>query len=415
MSLTINAALAVIALMLGAIPLLLTLRLKRRLRAPSELASSSIHYCPPAAVVLPCKGLDPGFTQNIRSLLDQDYPSLELLFVVAGEDDPAYPALKTLLARSAADNSGVKTSLLVAGIGRDRAQKLTNQLAAVEHASAEAQVLVFVDSDCRPDRGFVRRLVAPLDRSGIGATTGYRWYHPPKPTLGSMLRSTWNAGALPFLVDPARVFAWGGAMAIRRDVFERAGIADTWKHAVSDDMTLTVAVRRLGLEVRFVPECIAVSYESSTLSETLEFTNRQSLISRVYFPPLWWGTAIGHALANVLMFYGLVSVALWANTPNTAYLLGSACTLLLPMQLANAAWMFGAAKGLLPASVRDELDRLRWHYVFTAPLASLMTLFNTVHAVTTRRMTWRGIQYELRSPTETIVVVDERQETPGAS
>ena len=286
---------------------------------------------------------------------------------------------------------------------------MTNQLAALKGVSpAEAQVLVFVDSDCRPDAGFVGRLVAPLDEPGVGATTGYRWYHPPRPTLGSMLRSTWNAGALPFLIDPKRVFAWGGAMAIRRDAFARARLADAWDRAVSDDMTLTVEVRRLGLEVRFVPTCIAVSYESSTVGETLEFTNRQSLISRVYFPPLWWGTAIGHALANLLLLYGLASLGIWAHGRDPAFLLGSACALLLPLQLANAAWLFGSARDLLPPAVRGELEGLRWHYVFTAPLASLMTLVNTVHAAVVNRMTWRGVEYELRSPTETIVVSSRR-------
>jgi hypothetical protein len=52
----------------------------------------------------------------------------------------------------------------------------------------------------------------------------------------------------------------------------------------------------------------------------------------------------------------------------------------LPLQLANAAWLFNSARDLLPREVQVELDKLRWHYVFTAPLASLMTLINTVHA-----------------------------------
>lgn len=407
MSLIINATLVGIALLFGMLPVLMTACLKYRLRQLAKRTRTDA-YCPPVAVVVPCKGLDPGFKENIQSLLDQDYSALELLFVVAADDDPAYPALQEVLRQSAPNGKSSRASLLVAGFSGSRAQKLTNQLAAIRQASAESRVLVFVDSDCRPDPGFVGRLVSPLNDAGIGATTGYRWYHPPKLTLGSLLRSTWNAGALPFLVDPKRVFAWGGAMAIRRETFERAGIAVAWNNAVSDDMTLTVAVRRLGLALRFVPECIAVSYESSTLAETLEFTNRQSLISRVYFPPLWWGTAIGHALANVLMLYGLASLGLWVHTDNPAFLLGFACALLLPIQLANAAWLFGSARDLLPATVREELERRRWYYVLAAPLASIMTLLNTVHSATTRRMMWRGVQYELRSPTETIVVTAQQ-------
>lgn len=406
MSLSVDALLVAVAAALGLIPLLLTARMKHRLGKSECTPIQS--YCPPAAMILPCKGLDPGFAENVASLLHQDYPDLELLFVVAADDDPAYPALKELLDAERVRNRHLNAALLVAGFSNRRAQKLTNQLAAVDQVSANARVLVFVDSDCRPDPGFVRRLVAPLGDPTIGATTGYRWYHPPRPTPGSMLRSTWNAGALPFLIDDKRVFAWGGAMAVRRETFEAAKIADAWSNAVSDDMTLTVEVRRLGLQLRFVPSCIAVSYEASTLTETLEFTNRQSLISRVYFPPLWWGTAVGHAAANVLLLYGLLSLGLAAVTGSPDHLAGSACLVLLPLQLANAAWFFGSAVELLPSALRESVRQLRWHYVIAAPFASAMTLVNTVHAATTNRLTWRGVEYELRSPSETIVHPLER-------
>lgn len=400
---TLNAGLLLVAFAFGLVPFMLTARMKRRLREAAE-APPAGGQLPPASVILPCKGLDPGFEPNIEALFAQDHPDLELLFVVAEEADPAYPVLQSLLQRHAARGGRVRATLHVAGLSTQRAQKLTNQLAALARTRDSSQVLVFVDSDCRPDPGFVRRLVQPLQDPAVGATTGYRWYHPPTADLGSILRSTWNAGALPFLVDPAVVFAWGGAMAIGRDTFARAGIARAWDRAVSDDMTLTVAVRQLGLGVQFVPTCIAVSHESSTVAETLEFTNRQSLISRVYFPPLWWGTAIGHALANLLIVYGLVCGALWLQRGDAAWLPGAACLLLLVMQAANAAWMFGSAKALLPAPIRPELQALRWKYILAAPLASAMTLLNTVHAALTRRMVWRGICYELRSPTETVVI-----------
>jgi len=386
---------------LGTIPLLLTARLKRRL--PLMLRGKTVVRDRPAAsVILPCKGLDQGFTENILALLRQDYPDLELLFVVATADDPAHDAIARLLAAEPRWRGLAK--LLVAGLGDGRAQKLTNQLAAIRQVRPQSRVLVFIDSDCRPDPGFVSRLVAPLGDAEVGATTGYRWYHPPTPTLGSMLRSTWNAGALPFLVDEQTTHAWGGAMAIRREVFERAGIAARWDKAVSDDLTLTLAVKGLGLRLQFVPSCIAVSYEASTLPATLEFTNRQSLISRVYLPPLWWGTAIGHAGANLLLAYGAVCGLLWIVRGGPAVAVGALSLLLLPLQMLNARWLFGSVLDLLPAPIRPQVRCLRWNYVVTAPVASAMTLINSLHSCSTRRMTWRGITYELRSPSETLVI-----------
>lgn len=68
-----------------------------------ELAfQPSPEYAPKASVILPCKGLDPGFEENIIKLLDQRYigidgkPRFEVIFAVAQENDPAYSVLKNV-------------------------------------------------------------------------------------------------------------------------------------------------------------------------------------------------------------------------------------------------------------------------------------------------------------------------------
>lgn len=50
-------------------------------------------------------------------------------------------------------------------------------------------------------------------------------------------------------------------------------------------MTNSVNARGLGIE--FVARCVAVSQEHSTLAGALEWTNRQTGISRFYKPGFW--------------------------------------------------------------------------------------------------------------------------------
>ena len=38
------------------------------------------------------------------------------------------------------------------------------------------------------------------------------------------------------------------------------------------------------------------------------------------------------------------------------------------------------------------------------PLASLIYLYNALCALFSRRIEWRGITYELKSPTETVII-----------
>jgi cellulose synthase/poly-beta-1,6-N-acetylglucosamine synthase-like glycosyltransferase len=48
------------------------------------------------ALIVPCKGLDPDFQENIASLFNQDYENYLLCFVVEDESDPAYNELYKL-------------------------------------------------------------------------------------------------------------------------------------------------------------------------------------------------------------------------------------------------------------------------------------------------------------------------------
>ncbi|MBK8869782.1 MAG: glycosyltransferase [Elusimicrobia bacterium] len=398
MNLTIAGILVALSVAFGLIPLFLTARFRNQVK---DLGN--ILYPRPrkrVALILPCKGIDPGFRDNLQAFFDQDYPFLELVFSVATADDPACPKIDAAIEENAGK---VKAYRIVAGIYNGRAQKITNLLRAVEFVGKSADIFVFADSDLRPDVGFVRRLTAPLVLPQVGATTGYQWYAPPSPSLGSMLRSIWNAGALTFIADSHWNFCSGAATAIRRSVFERAHMSEAWDQTLSDDLTLTLEVRALGLETMFVPSCVGVTHESSTLAQTVEYTNRQSVISRVYMPSLWWSAAIGHSLGCFFMIFGLASMAVWLVVGGLNPLMGSACLLMIPLQWVNALWLLGAVREMLP-QLSDSLARLKWHYMFAASLAPFLSLINTINSMFTNKITWRGIRYEMRSPRETVIL-----------
>ena len=50
-------------------------------------------YRPKTALIVPCKGLDSNFQQNISSFFNQDYENYLLWFVVADKEDAAYAPL----------------------------------------------------------------------------------------------------------------------------------------------------------------------------------------------------------------------------------------------------------------------------------------------------------------------------------
>lgn len=133
-------------------------------------------YAPNASLIIPCKGIDPGFRENIGSLFTQNYSEYEILFITATEDDPAVPVLKKLIA----ENPETEAMLYISGIVPGRSQKINNQICGIEHVSQNSEVLVFIDSDARPNPDFLSNLISPLNNEDIGMTTGFRWYLPQK-------------------------------------------------------------------------------------------------------------------------------------------------------------------------------------------------------------------------------------------
>ena len=134
-------------------------------------------------VFCPCKGRDPEFEKNIRSILDQDYSNFEVNFIVESDDDPACATLRNL---------GVR-NILVAGLATECGQKVHNLAYAVNRVTPAPGIFVFCDSDARFPRDWLSKLIAPLDETNI--TTGYRWYIASGAHLPTLMRSGWNASS----------------------------------------------------------------------------------------------------------------------------------------------------------------------------------------------------------------------------
>jgi len=258
----------------------------------------------------------------------------------------------------------------------------------------------------------------------VGVSTGYRWYVPSSGSFWAALVSAWNGSILTTLGDHGRNFAWGGSSAIRRETFDRIEVARHWHGSLSDDYALTRAVRRAGLSIQFVPRCLAATREDFRFSSALEFTRRQVAITRIYRPSSWWSGMISHSLF-VLGFFG---GSLWAictaitggvlgfvqpsmRLSFSAALLGDRRLMVVTAILALIyvlgclkAWLrLKAVSKVLPESKSTQY-LVRVIYYLLWPLVSLLFLYDFISSATTRRIKWRGVWYEMRSPTETVVL-----------
>lgn len=354
-------------------------------------------YQPKAVVIVPCRGLEPGLEDNIRALCAQDYREYELIFVTESDADPAHALLSRVIRQCRRP-----AWLIVAGEASEQGQKIHNLQAAIDMLNSldrRAEVLVFADSDARPSRNWLSELVAPLDERRVGATTGFRWYLPERGGLWSVLLSVWNASALSLLGERSS-FAWGGATAIRRENFDRLRIRDLWTGAISDDYVLTRAVQEAGQRIKFVPACLVATHADADFRDLVEFTTRQIRITRVYAPRVFKLALATNVLYNVTVWGGLAWVAASTAGGRFPQVIGALLALVLAMGAAGSWIRVGVAARILHDH-HAGIVRKRWAYVFLGPLASLLYCVNLVASAGSRRIVWRGIGYELISPSET--------------
>ena len=362
-------------------------------------------FTPFASVIAPCRGLDQGLRENVTALCNQSYPAYEIIFVTDKVEDSSLSVIEQVKSCDGSSKGSVR--VIVAGEATDSGQKVHNLRVAAEEIAPHSEVLVFVDSDACPHKNWLRLLVAPLHDERLGAATGYRWFIPVTGGFASHLCSVWNASIASALGEQRdKNFCWGGSTAIRRKTFEKLQIRHRWSGTVSDDFTMTRVLREANLPIYFVPTCLVPSLEDCSFRELLEFTTRQLKITRVYAPHLWKSVLLGSLLFSFVFFGGIALVVARA-------LLGM--TFVWPLALLCIIFALGTAKAtvrwrtvsILLAEYRAEMSSgLPAHLLFW-PLASVLYLYNALAAAFSRRIKWRGITYELKSPNEAVIISRE--------
>ena len=170
----------------------------RRIRPRSrELASS-----------LPLRGADPFLENAIRSVLENDYPRLEMHIVVDHEQDPAYRIVTDVLSRLKDKNVTVSTlrekrphcSLVCSSV-----------IQAFDTVADRCDIIVFCAADTIVPAHWYWEVAAAMADPKVGCTLGNRWYWPEEGRIGSHVRQLWNMGAavIMWLCN----IPWGGSAA----------------------------------------------------------------------------------------------------------------------------------------------------------------------------------------------------------
>jgi cellulose synthase/poly-beta-1,6-N-acetylglucosamine synthase-like glycosyltransferase len=357
-------------------------------------------YRPRCVLIVPCKGLDETFDENIESFFRQEYETYHLWFVVQDRSDSAYERLLKLKARHTHITRAATIKIWVAGKSDSCSQKLHNLIFAYQRIPDDAEALVFADSDACAGPNWLSHLVYPLRQESTGAASGYRCFVPKRNNFATVTLAGINAKICELLGNTRFNLAWGGSMAILVERFRELELDTIWQKVLSDDLSLSVAVRKKGLKMAFVPAGLIASYESTTWSRLFEFVRRQFVITRIYTPRMWI-FALFSALFAVGGLWGGIGLAIWAY--RTGYHNVNLC-IALPVVFGGCQFGRAVLRQILLAKLlakdRAKMKVVRYADILFFWFFTVVLLLIILSSAVGRTLTWRNIKYKLHSPTD---------------
>jgi cellulose synthase/poly-beta-1,6-N-acetylglucosamine synthase-like glycosyltransferase len=353
--------------------------------------------CPKAAVILCLRGGDPFLTNCLQGLFRQDYPDFTIFVIVDSPQDPAFGIVQDEVSHSEVKNVVVeilKQRLTTCSLkGSSIAQ-------AMSHIDPSFAVVAMLDSDVIPHATWLRELVAPLTKPEIGVSSGTRWYMPSQATWGAFVRYYWNAAATVQMYWSA--ITWGGSVALRGEIARHPDMIQSWTTAVSTDTVILRVVRSHGLKAEFVPSLMMLNRETCSLPSFFKWVQRQMVVVRLYHRA--WMPVITVGLLQSMLIVGTwvaLGVAAWQRE-------WTAMAILLPTFF--GLWIgYAQLFAKMEARVRDivlsrgeTLEPVNPNWTAQGYLAMFLT--QLVYAVVLlkacfiRRVSWRGVEYQVDGP-----------------
>jgi len=341
-------------------------------------------FKPFCSVVLPCKNLPKDFESNVLKFLDQKYDSYELLFVVESEQDLAYPVLQQIA------QNNPRASVVVAGLSTTCAQKNKNLLEALKKAAPHSELYVFADCDIGPNSNWLSELILPLSNPKVTVTTGFRGLYLPKAKVGELGHyyiNIWLYIMFTVACAVGGVGLWGGSMAMRREDFERLGVAQRWDETVVDDMSLSQIAMKNSLRVVFVSNCVTTTDDLlMTVRDGVSWFERQIMFLKAYQKPLWFMTGPICFLWTFLIAWLPIALGISLTSSTLSF------------------WQIGGAAPLV-LYIGSVLSLIQYPWAGQVPgfrkLLLLQPMFKFTHGlayyrtVRKKRIVWAGITYHL--------------------
>ncbi|MEU7133335.1 glycosyltransferase [Streptomyces sp. NPDC046261] len=341
---------------------------------------------PAVAIVVPARDEAQVLPSSLPSLLAQDYPGRAEVYLV---DDGSTDGTGELAHALAKEHGGLPLTVDSPG---EPGPGWTGKLWAVRHGMAlardrmDAEYLLLTDADIAHAPDSLRELVAAARSEGLDLVSQM-----------ARLRvvTFWERLIVPaFVYFFAQLypFRWvnrpgartaaaaGGCVLLRRDAAQRAGVPDTIRQAVIDDVSLARAVQRSGGRIWLgLAGGVTSVRPYRGLGPLWRMVSRSAYAQLLHHPLLLAGTVAGMAVIYL--------------APPVAVVAGAASGAVVPTALGAGAWAVMTGTYLPMLRYYRRPLWLAPLLPVTALLYLLMTVDSAVQHYRGRGAAWKGRTY----------------------
>ena len=313
-----------------------------------------------ALVMIPCRGVDFSFEEDLQSLIHQDYPNYDTVAVVDSEDDPSVEYLKKL---------GI--NYMISDYESDGSGKV-RAISTVLSRMPDYDAFVIADSDIIAKKNWLMNLLRPLTDDSYGISTTFP-YFSPEGGFWSHFKTSWGLVGQSMMESDLTVFGWGGSLAFRKELLEDGESMDDFSSDISDDLALSRICTRKSMKIAYVKEATVTIKSPDDRNVFMEWSLRQTslLVSR---KPA--------SLKLGLLLYGSESLLILASIPYVIFFSPLYVIFLLPAFI----------------NIVKTYTRIREKKPVYAFIGLMMPFFYTWNLAVASRMkeiSWRGRNYKL--------------------
>ena len=220
----------------------------------------------PVLIILPCRGVDYRFEENLKALREIEYKHHRIVAVVDDMNDPSVPYLRS---------AGIEIAVSRAECSECRGK--VRAIATILEIDIDEEIIVVLDSDTMVGKKWLYYLTEPFNDSKIGVTTTFPVF-VADGGFWSVIKTAWGMVGSGMMESKITRFVWGGSMAFRKSLITNESL-QFFKKNVSDDVAIMRICKNAGFNIEYVKKAAPKIYSNEGRNDFIEWSNRQTALS----------------------------------------------------------------------------------------------------------------------------------------